>query len=130
MGRYKATLIIVLAVIGLASTTQSAKAQYVYYPYDYGYVKTHYSTWSAYDMFVSSWGSTGTRSEYFIDSGSRTWRLLDTTYSITPGYSYLGSYYFGSDLRYYKLCGTTYYSVATNCYYYRCKCGRTFYWTP
>lgn len=129
MGRIP-ILILLLVLFGLTST-QTAKADvYVYNPYDYTYVKSYYSTWTAYDIHVSSWGETKTRSEYFYDSTGRKWSLVTTTYDITPGYSYSGSYYVGTDLRYYKLCGWTYYSSTTGCYYYKCKCGRTFAYYP
>lgn len=125
-------LAIVMALTGLAITTpQNAKADvyvYKYYDYDYAYVKLNYSTWTTYDMFVDRWGDSGLRSEYFYDGGGRRWTLLDTTFSITPGYTYTG--YSTVSRQYYRLCGTTYYSSATGCYYYRCKCGRTFYWVP
>lgn len=131
MGRNPIKLILMLAVFGLGSMSNNAKADvYVYTPYDYTYVKSNYSTWTTYDIYVSSWGETKTRSEYFYDSTGRKWSLVTTTYDITPGYSYSGSYYVGTDLRYYRLCGSTYYSSVTNCYYYRCACGRTFVYYP
>lgn len=125
-------------VLGLAALTtpnnMTPKANatdvyiYKYYPYDYSYVKQYYTTWTSYDMFVDSWGSTGTKTEYFIDSGRRRWTLVDSTFDVTPGYSYTS--YSSTTLQYYRLCGSTYYSSTTGCYYYRCKCGRTFYWSP
>jgi hypothetical protein len=131
MGRNPIIPTLLLAFIGLASMSNNAKADvYLYRAYDYGYVKSYYNTWTEYDIYVSSWGNTSTKTEYFNDSIGRRWNLVTTTYDIVPGYSYTGSYYVGTDLRYYRLCGSTYYSATTGCYYYRCKCGRTFVYVP
>lgn len=127
--RYYA-LVIVMG-LGLAmATPNDANAQYIYKYYDYDLVtvKSSYSTYTSYDMFVDSWGSTSTRSEYFIDSGRRRWSLVESTFDIVPGYSYTS--YNTTSLQYYRLCGSTYYSSSTGCYYYKCACGRTFYYRP
>ncbi len=126
-------LAIIMAFTGLAMMTPTdAKAQtvYSYRAYDYDYVRTNYTKWSSYDIYVSGWGNTKTKTEYFSDSVGRRWNLVETTYDIVPGYTYSSTYYVNTELRYYRLCGDTYYSSTTGCWYYRCKCGRTFVYDP
>lgn len=135
--RQKMNRITMAIVLGLAALTTptfmpkaNAQTVYSYRAYDYDYVRTNYAKWSSYDIYVSGWGNTKTKTEYFSDSIGRRWNLVETTYDIVPGYTYSSTYYVNTELRYYRLCGDTYYSRTTGCWYYRCKCGRTFVYDP
>ena len=90
--------------------------------YDATYTYRRYASYTPYRLYVHKWYGVHTRSESFSDVYGKRWTRLESSYSIVPGYSYIGNDQ--------ELCGDIRYSAETGTYYYCCSCGVTFYYRP